>query len=211
MIRVYLVDDHTLMRTGYRAMIEREVGLELVGEAGSGEEALPAIRSLRPQVVVTDLHLPGMSGLELSERLLRHDDAPKIVVVSMQKDGPLPRRLLELGASAYISKDAPGAEFLRAIRDAALGRRFVGADIAQALALSSLDSSTSPFDQLTDREVEIAMRLARGQRMSVIAVELSLSPKTVATHKYRLLAKLGVDDPVALARLAQQYGLLPAV
>jgi two-component system, NarL family, invasion response regulator UvrY len=208
MIRVFVVDDHTLVRTLYTMLFDRELDIELVGEAGTGEDALPAIRASRPDVVVTDLHLPGMGGLELTERLLRGGSGPKIVVVSMQQDGPMPRRLLEAGASGYLSKDCPGEELLRAIREVARGRRYVGADIARHLALLSLEGQGSPFDLLSPRELEIAARVARGQRMADIARELSLSAKTVATHKYRLLAKLGIDDALALARLAQQYGLL---
>jgi two-component system, NarL family, invasion response regulator UvrY len=209
MIRVFLVDDHELVRTGFRLLLARETDIDPVGEAGSGEEALGAIRQLRPDVVISDLHLPGMSGLELTERLLRGGTGtPRVVIVSMQKDGPMPRRLLESGASAYLSKDCAGAELLIAVRTAARGKRYVGRDVAQQLALVAVDGDSSPFDTLSPREVEIVGRLVRGQRMADIAVALSLSPKTVATHKYRLLAKLGIADTVGLVRLAQQYGLL---
>jgi len=208
MIRVFLVDDHGLMRTGYRMLLESQPDMQLLGEAGTGDEALPAIRALRPDVVVSDLHLPGMSGLELAERLLRVDDAPKLVIVSMQRDGPMPRRLLDLGVSGYLTKDCEGQEVLRAIRDAVRGKRYVSADIAQQIALARVDGGRSPFDALSARELEIAVRLARGQRPADIAVELSLSPKTVSTHKTRLFEKLGVSDTVALVRLARQYGLI---
>ncbi len=207
MIRVFLVDDHGLMRTGYRMLLQTQPDMELVGEAGSGEEALHGIRAAAPGVVVCDLHLPGMSGLELAERLLRGDAAPKFVMVSMQKDGPMPRRLLELGVSGYLSKDCDGAELLRAIREASRGRRYIGTDIAQHLALSSVGGQASPFDALSPREIEISIRLARGQRMVDIATALSLSPKTIATHKYRLFDKLGIGDIAALVRLVRQYGL----
>jgi two-component system, NarL family, invasion response regulator UvrY len=209
-IRVFLVEDHTLVRTLYSMLFAKEPDIELVGEAGSAEAALPAIRVCRPDVVVTDLHLPGMGGLELTERLLRGGDGPRVVVVSMQVDGPMPKRLLEAGASAYLSKDCPGDELLQTIREAARGRRHVGADVARHLAMLSIEGQTSPFDQLSPRELDIATRLARGQRMAEMAPELNLSPKTVATHKYRLLAKLGVSDAVSLSRLAQQYGLVQA-
>lgn len=208
MIRVFLVDDHGLMRTGYRMMLESQLDMQLVGEAGTGDEALPAIRTIRPDVVVSDLHLPGMSGLELAERLLRVDDAPKLIIVSMQRDGPMPRRLLDLGVSGYLTKDCEGQEVLRAIRDSMRGKRYVSADIAQQIALARIEGGGSPFDALSSRELEIAVRLAHGQRPADIAVELSLSPKTVSTHKARLFEKLGISDTVALARLARQYGLI---
>lgn len=208
MIRVFLVDDHALVRTGFRMIFDREADLQLVGEAGSAEEALPLIRASTPDVVVSDLHLPGMSGLELTERLLRNAGGPRVAIVSMQKDGPMPRRLLEAGASAYLSKDCPGEELLRAVRACAQRKRYVGADIAQHLALGSVDGQDSPFDLLSPREVEIAVRLVRGQRMTEIALEMNLSVKTVSTHKYRLFDKLGIRDTVTLARMAQQYGLV---
>jgi two-component system, NarL family, invasion response regulator UvrY len=208
MIRVFLVDDHALVRTAFRMMLEREPDMQVVGEAGSGEEALVAIRQATPDVVISDLHLPAMGGLELTERLLRHASAPRVVIVSMQKEGPMPRRLLDAGANAYLSKDCPGDELLTAVRNAARGKRYVGKDIAQHLALVGAGGDASPFDQLSPRELEIVTRLVRGQRMSDMARALNLSPKTVATHKYRLLAKLELSDMVGLVRLAQQYGLL---
>jgi two-component system, NarL family, invasion response regulator UvrY len=208
MIRVFLVDDHALVRTAFRMMLERETDMQVVGEAGSGEDALAAIRQSSPDVVISDLHLPAMGGLELTERLLRQAPAPRVVIVSMQKEGPMPRRLLDAGASAYLSKDCPGEELLTAVRHAWRGKRYVGKDIAQQLALVGVGGDASPFDQLSPRELEIVTRLVRGQRMSDMARALNLSPKTVATHKYRLLAKLELSDMVGLVRLAQQYGLL---
>ena len=120
----------------------------------------------------------------------------------------MPRRLLDLGVSGYLTKDCDGPEVLRAIRDSMRGKRYVSADITQQIALARVDGGGSPFDTLSARELEIAVRLARGQRPADIAIELSLSPKTVSTHKTRLFEKLGVSDTVALVRLARQYGLV---
>ncbi len=211
MIRVLLVDDHALVRTGYRLMLSGQVDLECIGEAENGEEALVMVRQKRPDVVVCDLHMPGLSGLELTERLVRMADGPRVVVVSMQGDGPMPRRLLEAGAAGYLSKDSPTDELLRAIREVARGKRYIGTDIAQSLALGSVGGrAASPFDELSPREIEIAMMLVQGIRTGDIAKRLSLSPKTVSTHKYRLLQKLGLSDVMALARLASQHGLVRA-
>lgn len=207
MIRVFLIDDHELVRTGFRLILSAEPDMDIVGEAGSGEEALPAIRRLKPDVVLCDLHLPGVSGLEVTERLVRSADGPKVIVLSVQQDGPLPRRVLEAGAAGYLGKACPAQELLRAVRDASRGRRYVGGDVAQHLALTSIDGRASPFDALSPRELEVALLLVQGRRMSEIAERLSLSAKTVATHKYRLFDKLGINDSVALARLAVQYGL----
>jgi DNA-binding NarL/FixJ family response regulator len=208
MIRVFLLDDHALVRNGLRMILAAEDDIDVVGEAGSGEEGLPLVRKLAPDVVLCDVHLPGLSGLEVTERLVRMDDAPRVIIVSVQEDGPLPRRLLEAGASGYLGKGCDGAELVRAVREVAKGRRYLAPQVAQHMALGVLEGGGSPFDKLSPRELEIALMLTQGRRMEDIAKRLSLSPKTVATHKYRLYEKLGVTDPVALSRLASQHGLV---
>jgi DNA-binding NarL/FixJ family response regulator len=207
MIRVYIVDDHALVRAGFRMIMQREADIEVVGEAGTGEEALAAIRKLRPDVVICDLHLPGISGLDITERVVRADFGTRVLVVSVQEDGPLPRRLLEAGASGYVGKACEAAELLRAIREVARGRRYLASHVAQKLALSKVDGEGTPFDALSPRELEVARMLCTGMRMEEIGRRLSLSGKTVATHKYRLYEKLGIRDTVALARLASQHGV----
>lgn len=208
MIRVFLLDDHALVRNGLRMILAAEDDIDVVGEAGSGEEGLPLVRKLTPDVVLCDVHLPGLSGLEVTERLVRMDDAPRVIIVSVQEDGPLPRRLLEAGASGYLGKGCDGAELVRAVREVAKGRRYLAPQVAQHMALGVLEGGGSPFDRLSPRELEIALMLTQGRRMEDIAKRLSLSPKTVATHKYRLYEKLGIADPVALSRLASQHGLV---
>jgi DNA-binding NarL/FixJ family response regulator len=208
MIRVFLLDDHGLVRTGYRMILAGQVDIEVVGEAGSGEEAMPMIRRLRPDVVVCDLHLPGVSGLDITERLVRGQVGPRVVIVSVQVDGPMPQRLLDAGAHGYLGKASDSAELLRAIREAARGRRYLGSDIAQQLALGG--GQRCPFDALSRREMEISLLFCQGLRAEDIARRLSLSGKTVATHKYRLFDKLGIKDIVALARMASQHGVIQA-
>lgn len=207
MIRVYIVDDHALVRAGYRMLLQKEADIDVVGEAGTGEDGLAAIRRLRPDVVLCDLHLPGISGLDVTERIVRGDFGSRVLVVSVQEDGPLPRRLLEAGASGYVGKACEAGELLRAIREVARGRRYLASHVAQKLALSRLDRDGSPFDSLSPRELEVARMLCTGMRMEEIGRRLSLSGKTVATHKYRLFEKLGIRDTVALARLASQHGI----
>jgi len=206
-IRVFLLDDHALVRTGMRLMLSTETDIEVVGEAGSGESGLPMIRKLRPDVVLCDLHLPGISGLEVTERLVRSDLGCKVVVVSVLEDGPIPKRLIEAGAAGYVGKAGDAAELLRAIREVARGKRFLANGIAQHLALSGLGGGGTPFDALSPRELEVAMLLVQGLRQEDIARRLSLSAKTVNTHKSRLFEKLGIEDTIALARLSSQYGL----
>ena len=137
-IRVYLIDDHALVRTGMKMILASELDIEVVGDADSGELALPQIRKLQPDVVLCDLHLPGLSGLEITERITRTDLATKVIIVSVLEDGPLPKRLLEAGASGYLGKAGDAAELLRAVRDVARGKRYLGSNVAQNMALSNV-------------------------------------------------------------------------
>lgn len=207
-IKVYMVDDHALVRTGMRMILRNETDIEVIGEADSGERALPEIRKLKPDVVLCDLHLPGVSGLEVTERIVRGDYGCKVIVVSVLEDGPMPKRLIEAGASGYVGKGGDAGELLRAVRDVAMGKRYLASNIAQHLALSGISGEATPLDALTPREMEVAMLLVQGLRQPDIATRLSLSPKTVNTHKSRLFEKLGVQDSVALNRMLGQYGLI---
>lgn len=207
-IRVYMVDDHALVRAGMRMILAGQADIEVVGEAGSGEVALPEIRRLKPDVVLCDLHLPGISGLEVTERIVRGGHGIRVVVVSVMEDGPLPRRLLEAGASAYVGKGGDAAELVRAVREAARGSRYLAGGIARTLALCGVADGGSPFDALSPRELEVALLLNQGLRQEQIARRLCLSAKTINTHKTRLFEKLAIGDGIALARLASRYGLV---
>jgi DNA-binding NarL/FixJ family response regulator len=206
-IRVFLVDDHALVRAGMRMILSGETDIEVVGEAESGELALPLIRKLKPDVVLCDLHLPGLSGLDVTERIVKGRYGARVVVVSVLEDGPLPKRLIEAGAAGYVGKGGDAAELLCAVRDVACGKRYLANSIAQNLALYGIDRHDSPFDALSPRELEVAMLLLQGLRQEGIAKRLSLSPKTIHTHKARVFEKLRVHDNIALARLAGQYGV----
>ena len=206
-IRVFLLDDHALVRSGMRMMLAAETDIEVVGEADSGEIALPMIRRLKPDIVLCDLHLPGISGLEVTERIVKGDYGCKVVMVSVLEDGPVPKRLIEAGASGYVGKAGDAAELLRAVRDVARGKRYLANGVAQHLALAGIGGEASPFDGLSPRELEVAMLLAQGLRQEDIAKRLSLSAKTVNTHKARLFEKLEIHDSIALARLCSRYGL----
>lgn len=207
-IRVFIIDDHALVRTGLRMILSAEPDIEVVGDAESGEEGLPLIRKLTPDVVLCDLHLPGLSGLEVTERILKGDYGSRVIIVSVLQDGPMPKRLLEAGAAGYVGKGGDAAELLRAIREVARGKRFLANGIAQNLALAGIDGGASPFDSLSPREMEIALMLVQGLRQDAIAKRLSLSAKTVNTHKARLFEKLDITDSIALARLASRYGIV---
>ena len=207
-IRVFIIDDHALVRTGLNLILSGENDIEVVGDAESGEEALPLIRKLKPDVVLCDLHLPGLSGLEVTERIVKGEQASRVIIVSVLQDGPMPKRLLEAGASGYVGKGGDAAELLRAIREVARGKRYLASGIAQNLALAGIDGGASPFDSLSPREMEIALMLIQGLRQDAIAKRLSLSAKTVNTHKARLFEKLDIADSIALARLASRYGIM---
>lgn len=210
MVRVFLLDDHALVRTGFRLIVADQPDMEVIGEACTGEDGLPLIRSLRPDVVVCDLHLPGVSGLEVTERIAQWNQGTRVIIVSVQEDGPMPRKLLEAGASGYLGKGCEAHELLRAIREVAAGRRYLAPPVAQMLALGALYGASSPFERLSPRELEVSMMLCQGRRMEDIAQHLKLSAKTVSTHKYRAFEKLGIQDVVTLSRLALQYGLTQA-
>ena len=206
-IRVYIVDDHALVRTGFRLILGGQTDIEVVGDAESAEDALPEIRQLRPDIVLCDLHLPGLSGLELTERVVRGEYGCRVIAVSVLEDGPMPRRLLEAGAFGYVGKASDADELLRAVRDVARGKKYLASSIAQGLALAGLHGETaSPFDSLTPRELEVALLLNQGLRQESIAKHLSLSAKTVNTHKARLFDKLGVSNVLDLQRIATLHG-----
>jgi len=186
-------------------ILAADIGIEVVGEAESGEVALPQIRQLKPHIVLCDLNLPGLSGLEVTERIVKSGLGAQVIVVSVLEDGPMPKRLLEQGASGYVGKGGDARELVRAVHTVALGKRYLSNQIAQNLALSSVQGRVSPFDRLSPREMEIALLLIQGLRQEDIARRLNLSAKTVNTHKSRLFLKMDVHDTVALARLAAQY------
>ncbi|GAB3751086.1 response regulator [Lysobacter olei] len=206
-IRVFIVDDHALVRAGMRMILSAELDIDVIGEADSGESALPQIRSLTPDVVLSDLHLPGASGLDLTERLVRLESPPKVIVVSVLDDGPLPRRVLEAGASGYVGKGGDPRELVSAVRAVAMGKRFLASAVAQNIALAGLGVD-SALESLSPRETEVALLLAQGLKNEEIARQLCLSGKTVSTHKQRLFEKVGVRDTVTLARLLRQHGFL---
>lgn len=209
MIRIVLIDDHTLMRTGLRLIIDKQPDMEVVAEGEDGESGFALIKRWSPEVALVDVHMPGVSGIEVTERVRRSKLSTHVVILTMAGEAPFPRRLLDAGASGYLTKGCPADELIKGIRTVAAGRRFLSGDIAQQLALESTrDAAATPFDELSARELEVAMMLARGRTMPDIADRLNLSAKTVATYKYRLFGKLNVNNVVTLAHLASMHGLM---
>lgn len=210
MIQIVLIDDHELVRTGFRMILQQQPDMEICGEAASAEEGMRLIRSLKPEIALVDVHMPGMSGIELTERVSRAELATRIVVVTVVDDGRFPKRLLDAGASGYLTKGCSADELVTAVRQVAGGRRYLAPAVAQQLALATLDGSGSPFDALSSRELEVAMMLVRGKPLTMIGEQLSLSPKTVSTYKQRLMEKLQVDHVLGLAHLMTAHGLIDA-
>lgn len=203
-----LADDHDLVRAGLRLVLEDTVDIQVVGEADTGEMALELVRRLAPHVVVMDLNMPGMGGLEASRRILSSGTGTRVVGVSVYVDGTLPRRFLEAGAHGYLTKGSSAEELLRAIRAVRAGRRYISQEVAQRLALRSLGPVRDPLDELSERELQIMRMVAQGQNIHDIAERLHLSVKTVCTYRSRVQRKLGVDSDVALTHAALRFGLV---
>ena len=210
MIRVLLVDDHKLIRVGLRNLLEAESDIEIVGEAAEGEAALERARELKPDVVVLDINMPGMNGVEATRKLARLNPAPRILIVSVHHQDPVPTRLLEAGAAGYLTKETAADEIVAAIRQVHAGRRYLSADVAREMALAQIGGAT-PLSTLSDREMEVLLLVANGMNIQDIAEKLHVSPKTVATYRYRLFEKLDVQNDVELARYALRHGLIEDV
>jgi len=209
MIRVLLVDDHKLIRTGIRLILEDTPDVRVVGEADSGESAIAMSRELKPNVVLMDVSMPGIGGLEATRKLLATQPDVKVIVVSVHATEPFPMRLMEAGAQGYLTKDCAAGEIIKAIRQVDAGQRYITPVIAQQLALSAVEGALgSPFEQLSQRETQVMLMITGGESPQAIADKLHLSPKTVSTYRTRLFQKIGVSNAVELTRLALRYGII---
>jgi two-component system, NarL family, invasion response regulator UvrY len=209
MIRVLLVDDHKLMRTGIRLILEATPDVRVVGEADSGESAIAMCRELKPDVVLMDVSMPGIGGLEATRKLLATQPDVKVIVVSVHATEPFPMRLMEAGAQGYLTKDCAAGEIIKAIHQVDAGQRYITSVIAQQLALSAVQGTRgSPFEQLSQRETQVMLMITGGESPQSIADKLHLSPKTVSTYRTRLFQKLSVTNAVELTRLALRYGII---
>ncbi|SDU97798.1 response regulator transcription factor GacA [Pseudomonas mucidolens] len=211
MIRVLVVDDHDLVRTGITRMLADIDGLQVVGQAESGEESLIKARELKPDVVLMDVKMPGIGGLGATCKLLRSHPDIKVVVVTVCEEDPFPTRLLQAGAAGYLTKGAGLAEMVQAIRLVFAGQRYISPQIAQQLAIKSFQPvNDSPFDALSEREIQIALMIVGCQKVQAISDKLCLSPKTVNTYRYRIFEKLSISSDVELTLLAVRHGMVDA-
>lgn len=211
MIRILIVDDHQLVRVGTRRLLEDIPSIEVLGEAASGEEAVDLVRRLKPDLVLMDVQMPGIGGLEATRRCLRAHPDVKVLAVTMHEDEPYPSKLLKVGANGYLTKRANIDEMLLAIKKVMAGQRYISAEIAQQLALQPYSKEeTSPFSQLSAREMQITLMVIMGHKVGDISEKLSLSPKTVNSYRYRVFEKLDLQNDVGLTKLAIKYGLIDA-
>ena len=209
MIRVMLVDDHALVRMGFR-MLLADALVEVVAEADSGEQACADYARAKPDVVVMDLSMPGMGGLEAVRRLIAQDPKAKVLVLSAHEDTAHPRRVLRAGALGYLTKRSAPDALIAAVTAVASGTPYVDAPTAQALAMAQVKGETSPAEALSEREFSVFVQLARGLSVAQIAENLNLSPSTVGTHLYHVKQKLGASNQSELTLVALNWGLIQA-
>jgi two-component system, NarL family, invasion response regulator UvrY len=208
MTRVMLVDDHVLVRMGF-GMLLKDAGITVVAEADTGEQVCALYAAAQPDVVVMDLSMPGMGGLEALRRLLAQDSAARVLVLSAHQDSAHPRRALKAGALGYLAKGSAPEELIAAVQTVALGRGYVDARTAQTLAVAQIDGNeASPAERLSEREFAVFLQLARGASVAQIAQTLKLSPSTVGTHLYNVKQKLGAGNQSELTLIALRWGLL---
>ncbi len=209
--KILVVDDHDLVRMGIVRMLADIDGYQVVGDAKSGEEAVTKARILKPDVVLMDVKMPGMGGLEATKKLLTVNPAIKIIAVTACDDDLYPTRLMQAGAVGYVTKGADFTEITDAINKVTRGDLYMSNSIAQQLALktfSGAGNQESPFEKLSQRELQTAMLIANGQKVNDIANTFCVSPKTVNSYRYRIFEKLDINSDVELTLLAVKHNLL---
>jgi two-component system invasion response regulator UvrY len=211
MIQVLLVDDHAVVRTGFRLLLQSQPDINVAAEAQSGEAACQIYAELTPDVVVMDLGMPGMGGLEALRRIRARNPAARILALSAHDDPMHARRALREGALGFLSKRSAPEALIEAIASVAAGRRYIDPSLAQKLALAEIEGAArSPIEQLSEREFEVFIRLAGGATVQKIADDLKLSASTIGTHLYNIKQKLGVVNQSELTLLAIRHGLIEA-
>lgn len=209
MIKVYLIDDHTLVRTCIKTILASDPEIEVVGEADNGETGLAGIKETLPDVTVLDIMMPGLSCIDIAHRLRRLYPKMNLIILTGSHNQTLPKRFLDLGVLGYVTKEAGGEEIVTAVKKVYQGKLHITAQVAQKLFLNNLqDKMPSGLEQLSDRELEILMMIINGHEASYVADKLCLSAKTVNSHRYRIFKKLNVENDVELTHFAVKHGLL---
>jgi two-component system invasion response regulator UvrY len=206
-VSVLLVDDHAVVREGYRRLLERHGDITVIGEAGDADTAYALYCSLDPQIVVMDITLPGMSGIDAMSRILVYKPDARVLIFSMHEDAIFARRALRAGAFGYVTKASAPSVLVEAIRSVAAGRKYLSPEIAQRLALHEISGNQA--EGLSAREFEVLRLLAQGRSIKEIAESMGLNPKTVSNHQTAIKQKLGADTAIQLLTKAMQLGLEP--
>jgi two-component system invasion response regulator UvrY len=207
-INVLLVDDHAVVRMGFKMLLESDADIKVVAEADSGENGVKMYMEHKPDVVVMDITMPGIGGLEATDRIIAKDSSARILVLSAHEDSVHPKRVLNAGAMGYLTKRSAAEELIKAIRMVANRKMYLEASIAQQMAIQQLNGEKTPVDILSDREFEVFMALAKGETTNQIAQILSLSPRTVGTHLYNIKQKLNAGNSAEIALIAMRSGLI---
>ena len=206
-ISVFLVDDHSVVREGYRRLLERSSGISVIGEAANATDAYSEFQRLRPDVVVMDISLPGASGIEAMRHMLARDSRAKVLIFSMHEEPIFASRAFQAGALGYVTKASAPEVLVEAVRTVAQGKRYLSQDMAQALALQSVAGGEAGLDVLSNREFEVMRLLVAGDTIAAIGEKLQLSYKTVANHQSAIRQKLGVETSAQLVQVAQRNGV----
>jgi two-component system, NarL family, invasion response regulator UvrY len=207
-IKVMLVDDHAVVRMGFKLLLQGSLDIDVIGEAQSGEEAVRQFQELAPDVLIMDISMPGIGGLEAIDRVLAKNAQQKILVLSAHEDVMHARRVLKAGAMGYLTKRSAAEVLMEAIRVVHKGQIYLEPMIAQAMAVEQVSGSKNPVDALSEKEFKVFIALAKGKSVQEIADTMSLSPRTIGTHLYNIKQKLSASNSAELAIIAIRAGLI---
>jgi two-component system invasion response regulator UvrY len=207
-LNVLLVDDHSVVRMGFKMLIDNEKDMQVIAEAETGEEGIIKFQEIKPDVIVMDITMPGIGGLEAIERIIAKYKNAKILVLSAHEDSVHPKRVLSAGAIGYLTKRSAAEELINAIRTVGSGKKYIESSVAQQLAITQLSGENDPTEVLSDREFEVFISLAKGKSTNEIADTMCLSPRTVGTHLYNIKQKLNANNSAEIALIAIRCGLL---
>ena len=207
-INVMLVDDHAVVRFGFRMLLDATEDIRVVAEAESAEVAYQLIPTAKPDVIVMDISLGGTMGVEATRRIVARDKMARVLGLSSHEDPSYVRYMLKAGALGYLSKRSAPDELMHAIRQVAEGRMYIDGQLSQRMALEEFNGEKSPIEVLSEREFGVFIQLAKGSSVNQIAEMLNISPRTVGTHLYNVKQKLGVANQAELALIAVRHGLI---
>ncbi|WP_419604824.1 response regulator [Thiolapillus sp.] len=210
MIRILLVDDHALFRSGIKGILDTQEDMTVVAEAETGEDAVEFVRRTPPDVILMDVNMPGIDGIEATRRIVRADPQAKVIALTALDDQPFPNQLLDAGAVGYLTKGSPADEVSAAIRQVMRGEHYICNEVAQRLSLSALvnKGKSTPLAKLSPREMQVMLMITRGSTTQQISDALFLSPKTISTYRTRLFEKLEIHNDVELTHFALRHGLI---